>query len=446
MTQRLSSSRFASRHGPAATIGPCVLRPITVPPSAVGPLVRSLAGLLTLDQGSWSRFGAITASSLGTALWFPIALWGQVETTLDASATCAECRIVPETLLEISSEDEEAGPLSAIWTVAEDSQGRYWASFAGGGLVRVYGRTGKPVRGVGSLGEGPGEYRAVLAAVPVGDSMALFDPALGRMTIVGPELEYVRSIRVPGQVLRGTLMEWPRMALNALIPGPNEIGFPFHILNLQTGEIERSFGGRDGGDYTPLDRNLMVGHVLWDSGRKEIWTASRTRFLVQRWSPDGQLLQAFSGLESVFPDGTRGQYGTPSRAPDPLLTAFALGRDGFLRVGLHLPAEDWERAWEGVRYEPGPHPRPNGQPRVDLLYSTVAFVLDPEQGAIMARVKVDADGLASSNVPNAFVALDGMGGVFPSLLLIRLPMVLSEAHGPPGSVEASEYRVVKSAR
>lgn len=365
------------------------------------PLSSLVAVALTLSFGPFS--GALQAQDNRHVEW---------------TAACPECRLSVQPLLRLSAEEEAAGPIDAVWMVARDIEGRYWASFAGADPPRVYSRSGTPLGPIGRLGEGPGEFRSVLGVVPVADSIVLFDPVLGRMTVVTPDLQPARSISVAGQVFRGVALDWPRIAVNALIFSSNGSGHPFHILNIETGRIEYSFGGSTGGEDKPRDRHAMLGYIAEDPITGELWTAARTQFRIQRWSRQGRLIETHTGLRNWFPADARGLHGSPSSPPHGLVNGVSTGRDGLLYLAIQLPARGWRAAWPaGAALDAGPH-RPGRTPDRALLYDSFIAALDPSTGRIVTFRDVEYAVMADAHVESGFLAMEGLADLFPSLVVL----------------------------
>jgi hypothetical protein len=344
------------------------------------------------------------------------------DTEVEWTSTCDNCRLVTSRVFSISSEVEEAGPIHSVWTVARDAAGRFWASFSGDGVPRVYTSQGTPIGEIGRIGDGPGEYRSVLAVIPVSDSILLFDPVLRRMTVVDSGLNAVRSVPLQGQVFSGVALDWPRVAINAQIAGGGASGHPFHILNLMTGEVEHSFGRPAGESRTSRDMWSIVGWIVKDSETGDLWTAMRTQFRIQRWDQQGRLIRTIAGLDDWFPDGARGSHGSPSQRPDGLVNAFATGKPGILYMALQAPASTWRSAWPTGSQSSAGHPSPAQSPKRASLYDSYLVALDASTGRILTIGSVGYEAMSNSQVQSSFLALDGLESVAPALIVVGIGM------------------------
>lgn len=92
----------------------------------------------------------------------------------------------------------EAYLLGSIWDLAMTEDGDIWVYDSYLKRIRSFDRNGEFLRYVGRGGEGPGEYRYVLAMDRYpDDTMVTWDPNIGRLTRFSPEGDYVSSLSVP---------------------------------------------------------------------------------------------------------------------------------------------------------------------------------------------------------------------------------------------------------
>lgn len=352
-------------------------------------------------------------------LSFPLAAQQVMEVSW--AEACPSCQIRVDTTLRVPGDVPDAGPLEALWAASRDSEGRLWASFSAAELVHVYDTDGRTLARVGRRGSGPGEYRAVLAVVPIADSVALFDQGLNRITVVGPDLRASRSLPFSGQVLRGVALEWPRVAVNALVPTASSVGYPFHIINIETGEVERSFGGTGRGDFTGRPSEI-VGFLAVDPLTGNLWTAMRERFEIQRWSRDGDLLTQFTGLRDRIGPRSGAPIGARSSPPAGSVAALTVGADGLLRLGLQLAASDWRQAWRTVPDRgPGGHPSADEIPSMDQLYRGYLAVLDPDRGEFLATQDLPfARMMSGAGLEGEVLALADAGEFYSDLLVLEI--------------------------
>jgi len=331
---------------------------------------------------------------------------------------CGSCQLVEEELLRARGEEGDLGVASSLMAATRDSRGRYWLSFGPAALVNVVDADGRVVGVVGRRGEGPGESSAPTALVPVGDSVLVFDQVLQRVTVVGPDLVPVRTMPVIGQVFSGVSLGWPRVVINALVPSSDGSGHPYHILDIETGLIERSFGGVSVSRYDPRDYALILGHVALDPNGNEVWTLSRARFLLQKWSLQGELLQSFTADPDWFPRGGRLGLGNRTTPPDARNVALQFSGDSPL-VFFEVARPGWRDAWRGRGALEGGHPRPGDLPSAAELRQARVALIDPGAGTAQLWDH-DLYPVGLSQPSEGLVVLDGQDQLFPVVTVKRL--------------------------
>lgn len=92
---------------------------------------------------------------------------------------------------------DAAGPtlFGNISGVRQDERGSLWVADGQSAELRIFGSDGTPLKTVGGRGEGPGEFMSIrLIGSFVGDSVAVWDDALGRLTVLDPAGNVVRTV------------------------------------------------------------------------------------------------------------------------------------------------------------------------------------------------------------------------------------------------------------
>jgi hypothetical protein len=204
---------------------------------------------------------------------------GQKLLAVSGSASCSKCSITVNAFVENGGTDGDGALPIAQPLVARDQRGRIYAY--GGGIegVIVYDSAGTFLRRIGRAGSGPGEFRGVSGVVGIGgDSVAVIDATLRRMTVLDPRFVIARTVSISEgfgaarQVGGGTI----------LVNAPDARRRPpVATIAVSTGNTLHTFGAFD----------LMVPEgslraIAVDTGG--IWIAYATRYRIERWSNDGQ--------------------------------------------------------------------------------------------------------------------------------------------------------------
>lgn len=338
--------------------------------------------------------------------------WSQTPVLLKFVDGCASCRLTASEH-RFSGEAGDLGLTETLFSSVTDSRRLIWLSFTSASRVTVVDSLGALQGFVGRHGEGPGEFLAPGALIKVADSVLVFDLGLGRMTVVGPDLMPTRSIRLMGQVIGGVALEWPRIVINAVILTAPSVGRPYHILNIATGEIEKSFGGRGGGNFLPGDVPLLLGHVSAATDGQGVWTLQRARFILQRWAPDGRLQQTYTVSREWFPDEGRAGLGTRDVPPDPVCVGLHPLRDGRLLVFVLLPRPDWKGAWGRVPASADPHHGLQSLPAPESIRESYVLLVDPTKGEIVKQWPADVFPVGLSHGGTAMIEVAGRDSLIP---------------------------------
>lgn len=113
--------------------------------------------------------------------------------------------------LQITGDSSGPGQLNRPWMLAVDPLGRLYVSDE---TIKLFDASGRFVRTVGRLGEGPGEYRDAMLTT-AGTDLIVQDPTLARLTVFDSAGNYRRSwrteccyIRQPGATSAGEVIIW----------------------------------------------------------------------------------------------------------------------------------------------------------------------------------------------------------------------------------------------
>ncbi len=145
-----------------------------------------VAGVLSLGPAGCEKGappGATVEDSAGV----------QIVVTRDPPDRIAEME--PEPVLSIGGPDAIGpGQFLGVLHVQVDSRGRLWVADGASAEIRIFHDDGAHWKTLGGRGEGPGEFRRVgLLGGFAGDSIAVWDNGLGRLTVYGPEGSLVRT-------------------------------------------------------------------------------------------------------------------------------------------------------------------------------------------------------------------------------------------------------------
>jgi hypothetical protein len=104
---------------------------------------------------------------------------------------------VPRVRIGGTSSDTGAHQLAQVVAAHLLSDGRIVLANSGSSEMRWYDSTGRLQRATGRNGEGPGEFRLLVAAWTMpGDTTAAFDASLDRISVFSPNGDFIRSVKL----------------------------------------------------------------------------------------------------------------------------------------------------------------------------------------------------------------------------------------------------------
>ncbi len=336
-----------------------------------------------------------TAVLVVTALLFSLhatlvagTIVGQVDSIPEA-VSCPRCTFEFGPAVVLGRDLPDGGLSGVPQAVVVDSRGRFWVT-VGADLAEmpyVFDAAGRFIGQVGRAGYGPGEFRYPgVAAVLPGDTVAIVDLAAARISLVGPDLDYVRSWRIPPAVHGIAVTLEGKIILAANVPDATRVGVPLHRFGAD-GTYETSFGESP----APIipGRTQPQFRVLAPARSGGIWSASRfSRYDLERFDSGGSRLAGYTRGPDWFVSRSSEASG---RLRPPLPGVRALHEDGRGRlwVLVQVPDPRWRQAF---RFPERPRTEREAQPAVinpDLMVDVYLEVIDVAQGAVVARRHFD---------------------------------------------------------
>lgn len=215
--------------------------------------------------------------------------------------------------------------------------------------VLVFDPDGRFLRRIGSSGSGPGELKDGSSLVVTGDGeFSVLDRGRGVILNFDHTGRLRSEVRTEGWVPQGTrTFAWDgsRVIHVANLSNPDRAGLPLHLVDVETGEIERSFG-------STTDEQMVNGYLpglypLAIRQDRRIWMAvGFERYDIALWDMNRphQLLRREA---SWFPEQTRDDLTHPGmgQPPRPYIYALALSEpDSLLWVAASVADEEWREA------------------------------------------------------------------------------------------------------
>jgi len=221
--------------------------------------------------------------------------------------TCPECEISLTPVLTFggeASEDTE-GYTGEYVKMVRGAGAIYLIDYDEMDRVKVFSSDGEFLHVIGRNGEGPGEFREIMVLdLIAGDTLAVVDKALGRVSLFDPDHQFARSFSVLPVMTVGEE--------HALTPLPDHgflvtgnirtremIGIPHHRFD-SIGNLLGSFGDPPvRGSYLQLQFVRPID--LSEDGT--VLVAHQDDYRVTRWTLDGEKLEVFAPVRRWFLDG-----------------------------------------------------------------------------------------------------------------------------------------------
>ena len=132
-----------------------------------------------------------------------------VLSTVSAIQLCAGCAVEFETRVTLGAAEDPTGPGIFAEVLDMGDQGYLVSSEVLGGVVIVYDSEGRYQRELTREGEGPGELRAPPRFASGPGGIVLMEPGSARLHLYTSDLEFIRTLQVPGAVFLGSIQPNP---------------------------------------------------------------------------------------------------------------------------------------------------------------------------------------------------------------------------------------------
>ncbi len=320
------------------------------------------------------------------------------ETVSVPEEPACSCWLEAELVATLVDDDGRAG-LSNPLVVERTAGGQYLVVPANRqGAVLLFDSLGTFVRPVGRPGDGPQEFRGVIAIQPgLGDSILIMDAGAGRIAVLDPRLRVARTARIPVFSAWFGTTEVGDIVVQTAIPR-GAAQDRIRVFDTAMTPV-RSFMPSDPvGPRAPvasLRRRLTV------SMDGQLAVAHNDRYAVELWSLSGEHIKTLTRSPDWFQSAT--MPADARQAPPPRLETPRIDAEGRIWTVAHVPDPAWEDALENVRDRSGraaPGLREGAQ---SSLLDSVVEILDPETATLLASLRIDAhvvfispDGFAAS--------------------------------------------------
>lgn len=262
----------------------------------------------------------------------------------------------------------------------------------------VYDSSGSFLQLLGSVGDGPGEYRRpTVIAITDGDTVNVFDRQTGRLTVLS-ELEFVRSEVGVVRISSAVQTEHGALAVNnARFPGQ-----PLSYLD-RNGQPVRSFGPRTPAPIPP-DEYLRIRRVLAPTVDGQLWSARQYfKYELTLWDSTGTAVRTLSPDADWFPNYDSLLSPSPGVIPSPSIKGALVDNQGHIWILGSAASVDWTAGLGGQRtvenqtiYEVTDWSK---------VYDGIIDVIDAADGTHVDRLRLERQHLLLAIAPGYFGAV-----------------------------------------
>lgn len=298
-------------------------------------------------------------------------------TPVDVDPCRLSCGIVLVPVQDFG-EDSGLGMLEVATARARmDVSGRVYVAGSSGSHVWVFGPDGAFLTRIGRQGPGPGEFQHITSLVVIDDGVfAVLDRAKATIMTFDWTGELIHEVRTQGWVPTGleTIHVEGKLAVHqTAIPAPEHVGYPLHLVDLESGEIRESFGSLTGEQHLGQSNPYSIAH---GPGRS-VWLARGRAYEIELWESNRRL-RAMQRRVDWFPNlsSSQSSHGWDEK-PGSALGGIAAD-DTLLWVLLHRADERWSEASAGGF-------------DWDLFLDTMVEVIDWRNGRVVASGRLDEE-------------------------------------------------------
>lgn len=272
--------------------------------------------------------------------------------------------------------DEGPGVVDGLSNAFMDASGRVYV--LGQDRIQVFAPDGALLSAFGRRGEGPGEMSGSGGAFTFVEDGVFVMTDIGRRAIMKFDWEgtLLDEVRMTELMDGGRLIPWGgTLAVHEanILTSPERIGYPLHLVDLATGEIQASFGSLTGEYDWDRERIQEVRPARGPDGT--VWMARQHAYWIELWSPDNKLHSSMRRNLDWFPDALDDLDGhpLPTDQPEPWIGGIS-ATDSLMWILVLRAAENWEEV----------HPD-------NLLerYDTHVEVIDWRRGQVIASRRFD---------------------------------------------------------
>jgi hypothetical protein len=337
---------------------------------------------------------------------------------IPSTVSCSTCSINLRRVATLGG-GSAAGALPILpLQVAQDPRGRIYAvTSAGDQTVMVYDSTGKFIRVLGGVGDGPGEFRRAWRVHFNGDTTVVFDSRKRTASLFTSSFQYRRQFSLQAAFTESLRLPSGSYVGSARISSASRNGLPLHFYS-ET-ELGKSFGGSSTTVIDPL-KDFSEKRQFTMSTLGRFWVADELSYVINQYDTTGRQLRRIERVAAWFPPSPN-KIVLPSPTVPPFSRIIAVREDraGLLWVFSAVADPKWA---QGLGPKQGSADGPMGHrwDSYELMWDTQIEVIDTRANRVVSALRIPDLVWGSLSDDKVAILRDRDGEPFVDIVQINL--------------------------
>ncbi len=337
---------------------------------------------------------------------------------IPSTVSCSACSISVRRVTTLGN-GSRAGALPIMpLQVTQDARGRIFAVVSVGDQpVLVYDSTGKFIRVLGRVGDGPGEFRRAWRVDFKGDTIIVFDSRNRRASLFSASFEYRRQFPLFAFFAESLRLPSGNYVGNSSVSSASRSGMPLHFFTETA--LGKSFGGSDTVVFDPRqDMRERLRFSLSTHGR--FWVADELSYVVTQYDTTGRQIRRIARVAEWFPPSpNKIVLPTPTVPPYSRIIAVREDRAGLLWVFTAVADPKWAQGL-GPKSSTADGPTGHRWDSYELMFDTQIEVIDTRANRVVSAVRIPELVLASLSENKVAILRDQNGEPVVDVVQINL--------------------------
>lgn len=309
-----------------------------------------------------------------------------VPTVVPDVISCPSCRITASSLAELGTPDTDGELPGFPRMIARTRNGRYVVP-VNGEPPFIYDSTGKYLGRLGTLGDGPGEFRTPrFIATGPDDTLFVYEAPSARVSVFDPNLRFVRTFVGVRSAQHFSALSTGQLLVTGSQNSPDRIGLLYHLFNSK-GDPPNAIG--EPAVQVVLRQPFEIFRKTGGGNGNRFWSAKEFyEYRIEEWSTDGRLHRVLTPRSPWFKPyqlavGEAPGRVSPTKPALPDIWALWTDERGRIWVAARIADTNSTGAFGPPVGVEGGQQFPIVAP--ERIWNTVVEVIDPVRARVVAR-------------------------------------------------------------